>query len=80
MTPSKPRILIVDDDASVQSMLTRMLGRHGYDCESAVNGAVAREMLASTPFDLALFYSSGVNHRPPRVEAPAAKQPVERRM
>jgi cyclic di-GMP phosphodiesterase len=54
MTPSKPRILIVDDDASVQSMLTRMLGRHGYDCESAGNGAVARDLLASMPFDLAL--------------------------
>ena len=54
MTTLKPRILIVDDDQSVQSMLTRMLGRHGYDCESAGNGAVARDLLASTPFDLAL--------------------------
>jgi putative two-component system response regulator len=51
---ARPRILIVDDDDTVQSMLTRMLGRHGYDCESAANGAEAREALVGTPFDLAL--------------------------
>jgi putative two-component system response regulator len=54
MTTVKPRILIVDDDETVQSMLTRMLGRHGYDCESALNGGFAREALASVPFDLVL--------------------------
>ena len=35
-TTVKPRILIVDDDDTVRSMLTRMLGRHGYACESAL--------------------------------------------
>jgi putative two-component system response regulator len=50
----KPRILIVDDDDTVRSMLTRMLGRHGYGCESAANGAEAREALATSLFDLAL--------------------------
>jgi len=50
----RPRILIVDDDDTVRSMLTRMLGRQGYDCESAENGAEAREALVSAPFDLAL--------------------------
>ena len=50
----KPRILIVDDDETVRSMLTRMLGRHGYGCESAADGAEARTALASEPFDLAL--------------------------
>jgi putative two-component system response regulator len=51
---SKPQILIVDDDSTVRSMLERMLGRHGYECVSATNGAEARAMLASAPFDLAL--------------------------
>ncbi len=51
---NQPRILIVDDDDTVRSMLTRMLGRHGYACESAANGAEAREALSSKPFDLAL--------------------------
>lgn len=51
---NQPRILIVDDDETVRSMLTRMLGRNGYACESAGNGAEAREALASAPFDLAL--------------------------
>ena len=50
----KPRVLIIDDDETVQSMLTRMLGRHGYDCSSAANGAQAREALANESFDLAL--------------------------
>jgi putative two-component system response regulator len=50
----KPRILIVDDDETVRSMLTRMLGRQGYECESAANGAAAREALVRAPFDLAL--------------------------
>jgi putative two-component system response regulator len=50
----KPRILIVDDDDTVRSMLTRMLGRHGYECQSAADGTEAREALASAPFDLAL--------------------------
>lgn len=53
-TTNQPRILIVDDDETVRSMLTRMLGRNGYACESAGSGAEAREALASEPFDLAL--------------------------
>ncbi len=51
---NQPRILIVDDDETVRSMLTRMLGRNGYECESAGNGAEAREALANASFDLAL--------------------------
>ena len=51
---SKPRILIVDDDDTVRSMLTRMLGRHGYECESAADGAEAHAALMRAPFDLAL--------------------------
>ncbi|HMJ00166.1 MAG TPA: HD domain-containing phosphohydrolase [Gaiellaceae bacterium] len=54
MTTAKPRILIVDDDPTVRSMLSRMLGRQGYDCEPAASAADARQMLASAPFDLAL--------------------------
>jgi putative two-component system response regulator len=53
-TTNQPRILIVDDDETVRSMLTRMLGRHGYACKSAGNGAEAREALSGKPFDLAL--------------------------
>jgi putative two-component system response regulator len=49
-----PRILIVDDDETVRSMLTRMLRRHDYECESAANAAEARAALLSSSFDLAL--------------------------
>ena len=51
---NQPRILIVDDDETVRSMLTRMLGRNGYECASAENGAEARKALAGGQFDLAL--------------------------
>lgn len=55
MSPkSKPRILIVDDDETVRSMLTRMLSRHGYECEPVASGAAAREALAKAEFDIAL--------------------------
>ena len=50
----QPRILIVDDDETVRSMLARMLGRHSYGCESVANGAEARDALARAPFDLVL--------------------------
>jgi putative two-component system response regulator len=53
-TTLKPRILIVDDDQNVQSMMTRMLGRNGYECESAANGAEARQALSNGSFDLVL--------------------------
>lgn len=53
-TTAKPRILIVDDEDTVRSMLTRMLERHGYECETAANGAEARTVLATAQFDLAL--------------------------
>jgi putative two-component system response regulator len=53
-TALKPRILIVDDDEGVRSMLTRLLDRHGYECESAASGAAAREAFANPPFDVAL--------------------------
>jgi putative two-component system response regulator len=49
-----PRILIVDDDETVRSLLTRMLRRHDYSCETAANGAEARLALAGASFDLAL--------------------------
>lgn len=55
MSPTRqPRILIVDDDETVRSMLTRMLGRHGYECEPVASGAEAHEALAKAEFDLAL--------------------------
>ena len=54
MNEPRPRILIVDDEPTVRSMLMRLLGRHGYDCEVAENGQEARGLLAGSSFDLIL--------------------------
>ncbi len=54
MSEPRARILIVDDEPTVRSMLTRLLRRHGYDCEVAANGQEARELLAGSSFELTL--------------------------
>jgi chemotaxis response regulator CheB len=47
---AKNRILIVDDDASVREMLTRVLVGEGYSVWAAANGAI---LSALCPFDSA---------------------------
>lgn len=49
------RILVVDDNESNRDMLSRRLRRAGYFVDVAVNGRVALEMLAASPFDLVLL-------------------------
>jgi DNA-binding response OmpR family regulator len=39
------RILIVDDEDQIRSLLTRLLGGHGYDCLTAESAAAARRLL-----------------------------------
>lgn len=41
------RILVVDDDADVRTMIARMLGDAGYDAECAEDGAAALERIRS---------------------------------
>src|SRR5208283_3074471 len=53
--PAKNRILIVDDDASVREMLTRVLAGEGYLVWAAANGAAALEIAATTKVDLVLL-------------------------
>ncbi|HEX4286152.1 MAG TPA: HD domain-containing phosphohydrolase [Terracidiphilus sp.] len=48
------RILVVDDESPVRSMIGATLQRQGYDVQSAVSGAQALEMLGQGPFDLVL--------------------------
>ncbi|HEU5457799.1 MAG TPA: HD domain-containing phosphohydrolase [Terracidiphilus sp.] len=52
--PRDVRILVVDDEAHVRSMIGATLERQGYQIELAVSGAVAVEIMRRKPFDLVL--------------------------
>jgi putative nucleotidyltransferase with HDIG domain len=48
------RVLVVDDEAPVRSMIGATLQRQGYEVQLAVSGTQAVEMLDQGPFDLVL--------------------------
>lgn len=50
----RPRILIVDDEASVRVLLSRLLESNGYECVLASNVGEARARLSCEPFHLLL--------------------------
>ncbi len=49
------RILVVDDEAAIRALLTRIFGMAGYATEVAATAAEALEKARETPFDLALL-------------------------
>ena len=54
--PDKPaRVLVVDDVELNRSMLSRRLGKRGYDVEVAEGGAEALEMIGEKDFDIVLL-------------------------
>ncbi len=55
MKPTANRILVVDDDAAVREMLTRVLAGEGYLVWPAANGTVALEIIAAQKIDLVLL-------------------------
>ncbi len=48
------RVLVVDDEAPVRSMISMTLGRQGYEIQQASSGSQAMELLEQGPFDLVL--------------------------
>lgn len=54
-TPSKGRILVVDDDPNAVEILTRMLAREGYSAISASSGRLALDTLEVQPIDVILL-------------------------
>jgi two-component system OmpR family response regulator len=46
------RILIVDDDEGIRSLISEFLGKHGYATETAADPSAMREHLAQGHFDL----------------------------
>src|SRR5690606_35257390 len=52
--PAAPRLLVVDDDASVRASLALLLKQHGYASAAAATPAEALALLSAEPFDLVL--------------------------
>lgn len=48
------RILVVDDDPGIGTMLTRALSRHGYEVEATTSADEALEMVESASYDAAV--------------------------
>ncbi len=53
--PHPPRLLVVEDDASVAQSLVRGLAQAGFAVELAADGALAREVLARDAIDLVVL-------------------------
>ncbi|MBI5439953.1 MAG: sigma-54-dependent Fis family transcriptional regulator [Deltaproteobacteria bacterium] len=52
--PESPRILVVDDEAGMADLLTRVLHAEGYGVSRALSAAEAEKALEGTTFDLVL--------------------------
>jgi PAS domain S-box-containing protein len=52
--PSKAKILVVEDEDTIRSMVVMMLGRLGYEVSGCENGAEAIDRCSSQRFDLLL--------------------------
>jgi putative two-component system response regulator len=50
----KERLLIVDDEEQIRTLLARLLGAQGYECLTAEDAASARRLLQETPVALVL--------------------------
>jgi len=53
-TARTERILIVEDEDQIRTLLARLLGGHGYTCDTAANAAEARRMLKESTYGLVL--------------------------
>jgi excisionase family DNA binding protein len=51
-TPGRPRILVVDDEASIRDLLSKTLALAEYDVDLAPDGRTALERLRVIPYDL----------------------------
>lgn len=51
-TPGRPRVLVVDDEASIRDLLAKTLALAEYDVDLAPDGRTALERLRIIPYDL----------------------------
>jgi putative two-component system response regulator len=54
LPPPNERILIVDDEEQIRTLLARLLGAQGYECLTAEDAAAGRRVLKETPVALVL--------------------------
>jgi putative two-component system response regulator len=52
--PPQERLLVVDDEEQIRTLLTRLLTAQGYECVTAESAAEARRVLRETPIALVL--------------------------
>jgi CheY-like chemotaxis protein len=52
--PSRPQVLVVDDETIIAQLIADMLGGDGYEVDTAPNGIVALERIAGKDYDLIL--------------------------
>jgi excisionase family DNA binding protein len=50
--PERPRVLVVDDEASIRELLTRTLALTEYDVEAVADGRTGLDRLRLGPYDL----------------------------
>jgi CheY-like chemotaxis protein len=73
---SAPRVLVVDDDRSTTTILSKVLAAHGYDVDVANNGQSALALIRRNAYDLAVvdYQMPGMNgvelFRQARIEQP----------
>jgi CheY-like chemotaxis protein len=53
--PEKPKVLIVDDEEPLRTVLSSELASEGYQVETAADGDEAIELVQSRPVDLVLL-------------------------
>jgi len=53
--PAAPHLLIVDDDAEIQTLVTRYFGNHGFRVSVAADGAGLRAAIEAEAIDLVLL-------------------------
>jgi two-component system cell cycle sensor histidine kinase/response regulator CckA len=51
-TPARPRVLVVDDEASIRDLLAKTLALAEYDVDVAPDGRSALERMRMNPYDL----------------------------
>ena len=50
-----PKVLIVDDDDGIRSLLSAVCKRVGYECDNAEDGTVALQKIRADKFDVVLL-------------------------
>lgn len=49
------KVLLVDDESDVTRILSKRLGRRGYECQSAANGQQAVDAMEQFPFGIVIM-------------------------